>query len=83
MECKILRHGRDEAGDDQQLYKLDSLGQTLRGVFGTTWMISARAPTRSMQTRAQQHGIRLIGPDELPKLRDIVRHWKAHPKSGS
>ncbi|MBK1692601.1 Card1-like endonuclease domain-containing protein [Ectothiorhodospira mobilis] len=77
VECKTARHGRDDALDDQQLYKLDSIGDTLRGFFGSSWMVSARTPTQSMGERARQHRIRLIGPDELPRLRAIVREWKA------
>lgn len=77
VECKTARHGRDQGIDDHQLYKLNSIGERLRGVFGTTWMISARAPTDDMGRRARQHGIRLLGPQDLPNLRDIVREWKA------
>ncbi|MFP4683998.1 MAG: Card1-like endonuclease domain-containing protein [Ectothiorhodospira sp.] len=77
VECKTARHGRDDAVDDQQLYKLDSIGDKLRGFFGSSWMVSARRPSQSMRERARQHDIQLIGPEELPRLRDIVRAWKA------
>jgi hypothetical protein len=83
VECKTLRHGRDGAADDQQLYKLDSIGDNLRGFFGSSWMVSARPPTDGMRERARQHRIRLIGPDELPRLRDIVREWKTEVESAS
>jgi len=77
VECKTLRHGRDQARDDQQLYKLDSIGDDLRGFFGALWMVSARRPSPMMEQRAQQHAIQLIGPDSLAGLRSTVQDWKA------
>jgi len=77
VECKTLRHGRDTARDDQQLYRLDSIGERLRGFFGFTWMVSARPPSHAMAERARQHDIKLMGPDDLPRLRAHVRAWKA------
>ncbi|TQE98136.1 MAG: DUF1887 family protein, partial [Spiribacter salinus] len=76
VECKTLRHGRDVAADDQHLYKLDSIGDTLRGFFGSLWLVSARPPSAAMRERARQHAITIIGPEELPRLRDFVRDWK-------
>ena len=77
VECKTERHGRDEAGDDHRLYKLDSLGDDVRGLFGHSWMASARPPTKEMGRRAAQHRIQLISPEDLPKLRDWIRSWMA------
>ena len=76
VECKTARHGSDPHTDDQQLYKLDSIADSLRGFFGEAWMVSARVPSDTMRERARQHDIRLIGPEELPHLRDFVREWK-------
>jgi len=36
LECKTLRHGREGAKDADLLYKADSLGHDVRGLFGTT-----------------------------------------------
>lgn len=77
VECKTARHGNNAAVDDQQLYKLDSIGDTLRGFFGFIWLVTARPPTGGMRERARQHGIRLIRPNELPHLRQAVRTWKS------
>lgn len=77
VECKTLRHGRDASFDDEQLYKLDSIGDSLRGFFGSIWMVSARHPSAAMIERARQHEIRLIGPEDLPRLRELVQAWKA------
>ena len=44
IECKTLRLGRDEQKDADILYKIDSLGDDVRGLFGETWLVSAREP---------------------------------------
>lgn len=75
IECKTLRF-RD--GNDNDLaYKVDSLGQDTRGLFGETWLLSARKPSEVLSDRARQARIRLLGPEELPRLRDAVRQWMA------
>jgi hypothetical protein len=75
VECKTLRFGSEN--DNEIAYKVDSLGQDARGLFGQTWLLSARSPTSILKDRAAKARIRIIGPDELPKLRDIVRAWKS------
>ena len=55
--------------------KLAVVGETARGLFGETWLLSARTPTPLLAERAQQARIRLLGPVELPKLRETVRQW--------
>ncbi len=75
VECKTLRHGREAASDSDILYKLDSLGRDARGLFGSSWLLAAREPTLDMADRAKAQRIRIIGPGELPRLRDIVREW--------
>ncbi|MFB4203584.1 hypothetical protein KBTX_02388 [wastewater metagenome] len=75
VECKTTRHGRDVSADDQQFYKLDSLSQDVRGLFGHTWFVTARHPSEEMHKRARQHGIEVIGPGRLPTFRSEVRGW--------
>jgi len=77
LECKTLRHHEDTAkyNDNDIAYKLDSLGQDARGLFGETWLLSAREPSPVLHERARQARIRLIGPNELPKLREAVHTW--------
>ena len=75
IECKTLRFTNEN--DNEIAYKVDSLGQDARGLFGETWLLSARTPTAILKDRATKARIKLIGPDELPKLRDIVREWKS------
>lgn len=75
IECKTLRYR--EGNDNDIAYKVDSLGQDARGLFGQTWLLSAREPTQLLGERAQQAGINVIGPQKLPKLRVVVQEWKA------
>lgn len=74
IECKTLKF--EEGRNDNDLaYKLKSLGETARGLFGETWLLSARTPTPLLAERAQQARIRLLGPVELPKLRETLQQW--------
>lgn len=77
IECKTLRHGREEAKDADLLYKADSLGQDVRGLFGTTWLITARAPESEMRGRAHQQGVTLLGPADIAGLGGRIRNWMA------
>ena len=74
IECKTLRY-RDE-NDNAIAYKLDSLGEDVRGLFGRTWLLSAREPTETLIARARRARIRLVPPAELQQLRDLVRAWR-------
>jgi hypothetical protein len=73
MECKTLRHR--EANDNELAYKVDSLGQDARGLFGATWLVTAREPSAVLYERAKQARIRILGPNVLPKLRVHVQSW--------
>jgi hypothetical protein len=73
MECKTLRH--HEENDNALAYKVDSLGQDARGLFGETWLLTAREPSTMLHERARQARITLLGPAELRRLRDRVRGW--------
>ena len=74
IECKTLR--LHEQNDNEIAYKLDSLGEDVRGLFGSTWLLSAREPTETLVARARRARIRLVGPAELQDLRRLVRQWR-------
>ena len=61
---------------DAIAYKLDSLGEDVRGLFGRTWLLSAREPTETLIARARRARIRLVPPAQLQQLRDLVRKWR-------
>jgi hypothetical protein len=74
IECKTLRYRGEN--DNEIAYKLDSLGDDVRGLFGRTWLLSAREPTEVLIARAKRARIRLVPPAELQHLRDLVRAWR-------
>lgn len=75
IECKTEKY-RDDS-ESEIAYKIDSLGQDVRGLFGETWLVSARTPTDTLNARARQAKIRVFGPADLPDLREAVLLWKA------
>ena len=77
VECKTLRLGRDLADDRDLLYKLDSVGDDVRGLFGEVVLLSARDPGPLILDRAAHHGIQVMGPARLPRLQLAIRDWMA------
>ena len=73
IECKTLRY--QEQKDSDIAYKIDSLGQQVRGLFGETWLLSARRPTDTLAERARRARVRIMGPEEFPKLQSAVKRW--------
>jgi len=77
LECKT--GGFKEGNDNEVAYKVDSLSQDVRGLFGQTWLLAARQPTPVLVDRARQARFRIIGPSELGSLRELVRQWTGGP----
>lgn len=74
IECKTLSYTK--GGEDGELiYKMDSLSSDARGLYGQSWLLSAREPSQIIIERATQANLRVLGPNELPKLREHVRLW--------
>lgn len=73
IECKTPRIGPNN--ENEIAYKLKSLSQDAGGLFGDTWLLSARQPSDVLIERAKQARFRLIGPDELANLRELVLEW--------
>lgn len=74
IECKTLRY-HEGHNDNEVAYKLDSLGEDARGLFGSTWLLSAREPTETLTARARRARIRLVTPSEIQNLRELVKDW--------
>lgn len=73
VECKTKHH---YSGEDSALaYKTDSLGQDVRGLFGNSWLVTARDPTENLRDRAKQAKVELIGHEGLPHLKKRVLKW--------
>lgn len=75
VECKTLRLGQYEEKDAQILYKLDSLGDELGGLFGRLLLLSARAVSELVQKRAHRQRIDLLAAHELKNVREYLRGW--------
>ncbi|MEF3168221.1 MAG: DUF1887 family protein [Deltaproteobacteria bacterium] len=74
IECKTRRHNEEK--DSNIAYKTGSLGRDLRGLFGNTWLLSARQPSDDLLGRARQANFKVIGPQDLCNLGEEVRRWK-------
>jgi len=75
IECKTMRFGRDKQKDSDVLYKVDSLGDDLKGLYGDIWLVNARDSHSGMRDRAKDRRITIIEPSDLTKLRDKFRQW--------
>ncbi len=75
VECKTLKHRADS--DSEIAYKLESLGKDARGLFGRSWLVSAREPKPNMTDHARRANFTVYGPNDLPNLRESVRQWIA------
>lgn len=74
IECKTLKY--DPGMNDNDIaYKVESLGKDARGLFGSTWLLSAREPSDVLRDRARQARFDLLGPGDLPHLRERVQSW--------
>lgn len=78
IECKTLDFNDEisKKKDSDVAYKVDSLGEDVRGLFGETWLLSTSKPRPNLLERAKQASFRVIGPDELPDLPKLVLGWK-------
>jgi len=75
IECKTLKFGRDEGKDQDILYKLDALGSKAKGLFGSTWLVSARTLTNEVRSRAKSQKIEVIESQDLSNLRQKILAW--------
>lgn len=75
IECKTLRFGNSEQKDSDMIYKISNLGDELRGLFGKTWLVSAREPDNTLLERAKSRHLQVIAPVELKNLRREILKW--------
>jgi hypothetical protein len=75
IECKTLKF-KEGQNDRDLAYKVDSLGNDIRGLFGATWVLAAQEPTPVLRDCAKQFGFLLIGPRWLSSLPQRVELWK-------
>ena len=75
IECKTLRLGADERKDSDMIYKISDLGDELRGLFGETWLVSARKPDPVLTARAKSRRLHILAGGELKSLKKNLIHW--------
>lgn len=75
IECKTLKLSRDAKEDDQMLYKLDSLGDDLKGLFGEVLLMTARRPGTTVLGRARQHRIQVVDATGFASFQADIREW--------
>lgn len=72
IECKTKGMAND--GDDT-LYKLESIRDLLGGLQARAMLVSFRPLRHHDVTRATDLGLALIGPEQLPNLKEHLHQW--------
>lgn len=72
IECKTK--GMTSDGDDT-LYKLESIRDLLGGLQARAMLVSFRPLRHHDVTRASDLGLALIGPEQLPNLKQHLHQW--------
>ena len=66
IECKTLRmQNNPNLKPSDILYKIDSIGDSIKGLFGRAVLLSALEPTAGMRERAKTQYIDILRPSEL------------------
>ncbi|MCP9465234.1 MAG: DUF1887 family CARF protein [Nitrospira sp.] len=77
IECKTGKWGDPQQGNDNNAsYKIESLSENIRGVFGSTMLITAQQPTKVLEERASQAKVELIRHQSLLKLSELIARWR-------
>ena len=72
IECKTVRFSDDRQKSNNTLYKINSLGESLRGLFGQKVLLSAWEVSSTMLDRAKTQGIKILRPHELAAY---IQQW--------
>lgn len=70
MECKC-----GLLDEQDVLHKLQNLSSQTGGAFAQAWLVAARKPPAHITDRASHYRIRVVGPEQLPRLKDHIRDW--------
>ncbi len=73
IECKTINFKNNRGKENSEiLYKIDSIGEELRGLYGQKILLSASEVDYATHERAKAQGIKILRPDEL---RQFVAQW--------
>jgi hypothetical protein len=83
VECKTSQFGKKEQKDSEILYKIDSIGGKVGGVFGERLLISAlpldhvTSSNRSVKnsSRAETMSINLLDGKNIIQLETMLKNW--------
>jgi cell division protein FtsB len=76
IECKTSTFGGLlKEKDANILYKIDSLGEDLKGLYGKVWLVSAQNTKPEMRDRAKDRNIKIIETSNLKNLRQEIKNW--------
>lgn len=77
IECKSGIQVSERAESQDILNRLEALGRHVGGRLDTKWLLTARTLNKNSQAllRADQYQIRIVTPEELGSLRQLVLDW--------
>lgn len=76
MECKTRNYDKDRKKDADTIYKLDSIAEDLKGLYGAKWLLSMDSAKEGTLKRAKSQGIKFITGNELKNLKDTILQWR-------
>ena len=75
IECKTVNFNKNADKNDGILYKLESLGHRAGGLYGATWLVSARPLDEATEKRAREYAIKVISGTALKDLKATLTAW--------
>ena len=76
MECKTRNYDKNKEKDNDTIYKLDSVAEDLKGLYGAKWLLSMDSAKEETLKRAKSQGIKFITGNELKNLKDTILQWR-------
>lgn len=81
MECKSANFLDKYVQEKDMLYKLDSVSDELKGLYGSTWLVSARPVTMpAVLDRAKRLKIEILHSTDIVNLRQKLQQWASKKK---
>lgn len=75
IECKTSVHGKYDMKDNQIVYKLDSIAEDLKGLYGKALIVSINDLTDAAKEKAKVQKIDVISGNKVKKLKEIITDW--------
>ena len=77
IECKTRRYGKENDRDNDTFYKLDSVADDLRGLYGEKWLLSVWKIEERGVRRAISQGIKILSGEDIrpEKLKKAITEW--------